>query len=87
MSDAYKEYCEEQRVVERMSRAMKGVSIWNSLSNEDKLERLSELRSKFLEYEGRLLRDLSQLNIGCAKEDLVNLRCLVLNSLEYLGVV
>ena len=87
MSDAYKEYCEEQRIANRMKTAMEGLKKWNTISNEDKLEKLTKLRSEFLVYDGRLSRDISQLNIGYAKEDLTNLRCFILNTLEEIGIV
>lgn len=87
MSDAYTDYCEEQRIAERTNVAMNGLKKWNTISNDAKLEKLTKLRSEFNIYESKLRRDLSNLNIGQAKEELTNLRCFVLNTLESLGIV
>ena len=87
MSDAYADYCEEQQISERMKLAMNGLKKWNTISNDAKFEKLVKLRSEFNIYESKLRRDLSNLNIGQAKEELNNLRCFVLNALERLGIV
>ena len=87
MSDAYADYCEEQRISERMKLAMNGLKKWNTISNDAKFEKLVKLRSEFNIYESKLRRDLSNLDIGQAKEELNNLRCYVLNALESLGIV
>ena len=87
MSDAYADYREEQRISERMKLAMNGLNKWNTISNDAKFEKLVKLRSEFNIYESKLRRDLSNLNIGQAKEELNNLRCFVLNTLERLGIV
>ena len=87
MSDAYADYCEEQRISERMKHSMNGLKKWNTISNDAKLEKLVKFRSEFNIYESKLRRDLSNLNIGQAKEELNNLRCFVLNTLERLGIV
>ena len=87
MSDAYSEYCEEQRKAEIMEVKAEGLKRWNSTSDSVKREKLEKLRSDFMIHDNRLTYDLSQMNIGHAKANLINLRCFVLNALEELGIV
>ena len=90
MSDAYSDYCEEQRKkLEKMEAKIKreGLKRWNSISDSVKREKLEKFRSEFMMHEDILHRDLMQMNIGHAKEELTNLRCFVLNALEELGIV
>ena len=87
MSDAYSEYCEEQRKVEMMEVKADGLKRWNSTSDSVKREKLEKLRSDFMMHEYILRCDLTKLNINNAKEELTNLRCFVLNALEELGIV
>lgn len=90
MSDAYSDYCEEQqKKLEKMKAKimMDGIKRWNSISDSVKREKLEKLRSDFMVHEDILRCDLTQINIGHAKEELTNLRCFVLNALEELGIV
>ena len=87
MSDAYSDYCEEQRKAEIMESKVGGLKRWNSISDSVKREKLENLRSDFMVHEDILRCDLTQMNIGHAKEELTNLRCFVLNALEELGIV
>lgn len=90
MSDAYSDYCEEQqKKLEKMKAKimMDGIKRWNSISDSVKREKLENLRSDFMVHEDILRCDLTQMNIGHAKEELTNLRCFVLNALEELGIV
>ena len=90
MSDAYSGYCEEQqKKLEKMEAKIKreGLKRWNSISDSVKREKLEKFRSEFMVHEDILHRDLMQMNIGHAKEELTNLRCFVLNALEELGIV
>ena len=90
MSDAYSDYCEEQqKKLEKMKAKimMDGIKRWNSISDSVKREKLEKFRSDFMVHEDILHRDLMQMNIGHAKEELTNLRCFVLNALEELGIV
>ena len=90
MSDAYSDYCEEQqKKFEKMEANIKmdGLKRWNSISDSVKHEKLEKFRSDFMMHEDILHRDLMQMNIGHAKEELTNLRCFVLNALEELGIV
>ena len=87
MSDAYSDYCEEQRKAEIMEAKVGGLKRWNSISDSVKREKLEKFRSDFMVHEDILHRDLMQMNIGHAKEELTNLRCFVLNALEELGIV
>ena len=90
MSDAYSDYCEEQqKKFEKMEAKIKreGLKRWNSISDLVKREKLEKFRSDFMMHEDILHRDLMQMNIGHAKEELTNLRCFVLNALEELGIV
>ena len=87
MSDAYSDYCEEQRKAEIMEAKMDGLKRWDSISDSVKREKLEKLRSDFMMHEDILHRDLMQMNIGHAKAELTNLRCFVLNALEELGIV
>ena len=90
MSDAYSDYCEEQqKKFEKMEAKIKreGLKRWNSISDSVKREKLEKFRSDFMVHEDILHRDLMQMNIGHAKEELTNLRCFVLNALEELGIV
>ena len=90
MSDAYSDYCEEQQIkLEKMEANIKreGLKRWNSISDSVKREKLEKFRSEFMMHEDILHRDLMQMNIGHAKEELTNLRCFVLNALEELGIV
>ena len=64
-----------------------GLKRWNSISDSVKREKLEKFRSEFMMHEDILHRDLMQMNIGHAKEELTNLRCFVLNALEELGIV
>ena len=91
--------CEEQRKAEIMKDEimedeimeakikMDGLKRWNSISDSVKREKLEKFRSEFMMHEDILHRDLMQMNIGHAKEELTNLRCFVLNALEELGIV
>lgn len=38
MSDAYKEYCEEQRIADRMRKVMTGAEKWKSMTDSQKIE-------------------------------------------------
>ena len=90
MSDAYSDYCEEQqKKLEKMKAKIKreGLKRWNSISDSVKREKLEKIRSDFMVHEDILRCDLTQINIGHAKEELTNLRCFVLNALEELGIV
>ena len=90
MSDSYSDYCEEQqKKLEKMEAKIKmdGLKRWNSISDSVKHEKLEKFRSEFMMHEDILHRDLMQINIGHAKEELTNLRCFVLNALEELGIV
>ena len=90
MSDAYSDYCEEQqKKLEKMKAMirMDGLKRWDSISDSVKREKLEKLRSDFMVHEDILRCDLTQINIGHAKEELTNLRCFVLNALEELGIV
>ena len=90
MSDAYSDYCEaQQKKLEKMEANIKreGLKRWNSISDSVKHEKLEKFRSEFMMHEDILHRDLMQMNIGHAKEELTNLRCFVLNALEELGIV
>ena len=87
MSDAYSDYCEEQRKSEIMEAKMDGIKRWNSISDSVKREKLEKFRSEFMMHEDILHCDLTQMNIGHAKAELTNLRCFVLNALEELGIV
>ena len=90
MSDAYSDYCEEQRKkFEKMEAKIKmdGLKRWDSISDSVKREKLEKLRSDFMMHEDILNCDLTQMNIGHAKAELTNLRCFVLNALEELGIV
>lgn len=90
MSDAYSDYCEEQqKKLEKMKAKIMidGIKRWNSISDSVKREKLEKLRSDFMVHEDILRCDLTQINIGHAKEELTNLRCFVLNALEELGIV
>ena len=90
MSDAYSDYCEEQqKKLEKMKAKimMDGIKRWNSISDSVKREKLEKIRSDFMVHEDILRCDLTQMNIGHAKEELTNLRCFVLNALEELGIV
>lgn len=90
MSDAYSDYCEEQqKKLEKMKAKimMDGLKRWDSISDSVKREKLEKLRSDFMVHEDILRCDLTQINIGHAKEELTNLRCFVLNALEELGIV
>lgn len=87
MSDAYSEYCEEQRKAEMMEVKAEGLKRWNSTSDSVKREKLEKLRSEFMMHEDILHCDLTQMNIGHAKAELTNLRCFVLNALGELGIV
>ena len=84
--------CEEQRKAEIMkaeimATKMDGLKRWDSISDLVKREKLEKFRSEFMMHEDILHRDLMQMNIGHAKEELTNLRCFVLNALEELGIV
>lgn len=81
------DYCEEQRKAEIMEAKMDGIKRWNSISDSVKREKLEKIRSDFMVHEDILRCDLTQMNIGHAKEELTNLRCFVLNALEELGIV
>ena len=72
---------------EIMATKMDGLKRWNSISDSVKREKLEKLRSDFMMHEDILHCDLTQMNIGHAKEELTNLRCFVLNALEELGIV
>ena len=90
MSDAYSDYCEEQqKKLEKMKAKimMDGIKRWDSISDSVKREKLEKIRSDFMVHEDILRCDLTQMNIGHAKEELTNLRCFVLNALEELGIV
>ena len=90
MSDAYSDYCEEQqKKLEKMEANIKmdGLKRWYSISDSVKREKLEKLRSEFMMHDNRLTYDLSQMNIGHAKTNLINLRRFVLNALEELGIV
>ena len=90
MSDSYSDYCEEQqKKLDKMEAKIKreGLKRWNSISDLVKREKLEKFRSEFMMHEDILHRDLMQINIGHAKEELTNLRCFVLNALEELGIV
>ena len=86
MSDAYSDYCEEYKA-EIMATKMDGLKRWDSISDSVKREKLEKLRSDFMMHDNRLTYDLSQMNIGHAKANLINLRRFVLNALEELGIV
>ena len=89
--------CEEQRKAEIMKAEImeaeimkaerEGLKRWNSISDSVKREKLEKLRSDFMVHEDILRCDLTQINIGHAKEELTNLRCFVLNALEGLVIV
>ena len=79
--------CEEQQKSEIMEAKMDGLKRWNSISDSVKREKLEKLRSEFMMHDNRLTYDLSQMNIGHAKTNLINLRLFVLNALEELGIV
>ena len=79
--------CEEQQKSEIMEAKMDGLKRWNSISDSVKREKLEKFRSEFMMHDNRLTYDLSQMNIGHAKTNLINLRLFVLNALEELGIV
>ena len=87
MSDAYSDYCEEQRKAEIMEAKRDGIERWNSIRDSVKREKLEKFRSDFMNHEYILRCELTKLNINNAKEELTNLRCFVLNALEELGIV
>lgn len=86
MSDAYSDYCEEYKA-EIMEAKRDGIERWNSIRDSVKREKLEKFRSEFMMHDNRLTYDLSHMNIGNVKENLINLRLFVLNALEELGIV
>ena len=61
MSDAYSDYCEEQRKAEIMEAKREGLKRWNSISDSVKREKLDKFRPEFMMHEDILHRDLLQM--------------------------
>ena len=87
MSDAYKEYCEEQRIADRMRKAMTGVEKWKSMTDSQKIEICQEIRRIAIGYYDRISSDIIKMNLGYAKDDLLSMKCSILNKLEEIGIV
>ena len=85
MSDAYSDYREEYKA-EMMATKMDGLKRWDSIRDSVKRDKREKLRSEFMMHDNRLTYDLSHMNIGNVKENLINLRLFVLNALEELGI-
>lgn len=87
MSDAYKEYCEEQRIADRMRKAMTGAEKWKSVTDSQKLEVCQEIRRIVIGYYEHISSDITKMNLGYAKEDLLSMKCSILNKLEEIGII
>lgn len=87
MSDAYKEYCEERQIVDRMRKTMIGVEKWKSMTDSQKIEICQEIRRIVIEYYDRISSDITKMNLGYAKDDLLSMKCGILNKLEEIGIV
>lgn len=86
MSDSYTEYCEEQAEKARKEQQEVLDLNWNELSNDVLRQKLVEIKSSLLRHIEHTSTDIARFNLGNAKEHLLEMKCMVLNKFDDIGV-